>query len=45
MNRLLSLAAALIYLSLALSPVMSYAQPRTPAPNDHRLQDTDLRLL
>jgi hypothetical protein len=32
MNRSLSLAAALIYLSLALSPVMSYAQSRTPAP-------------
>ena len=32
MNRLLRVVAALIYLSLALSPVMSYAQPRTPAP-------------
>ena len=32
MYRSLSLAGALIYLSLALSPVMSHAQSRTPAP-------------
>jgi len=31
-NRSLNLAAALIYLSLALLPAMSYAQSKTPEP-------------